>query len=203
MKNVAAIILAAGQSRRMGAFKPLLPFGDTTVIRSCIRNLRDGGVQNIVVVVGHRADDVKNSLDDLSVNFALNPDPESGMSASIASAVKEIPNTTGAVLIALGDQPAVPSEIVRVVLNEWALGAKLVKPTFAGRGGHPVLVDLQFRSELLNLGPGGLRAFFEANRAQLRTIPVDSPLIARDIDTWDDYRALHKEIFGRLPVPGP
>ena len=187
----------------MGTFKPLLPFGETTVIRSCISKLRDGGVENIVVVLGHRADDVKNSLDDLSVNFALNPDPESGMSASIACAVKEIPNETGAVLIALGDQPAVPAEVVRIVLNEWDLGAKLVKPTFAGRGGHPVLVDLQFRSELLNLGPGGLRAFFEEHRGQLRTIAVDSPLIARDIDTWDDYRALHKEIFGRLPVPGP
>jgi len=187
----------------MGTFKPLLPFGNTTVIRSCISNLREGGVQNIVVVVGHRADDVKNSLDDLPVNFALNPDPESGMSASIACAVKEIPNATRAVLIALGDQPAMPPEVVRVVLKEWSLGAKLVKPTFAGRGGHPVLVDLQFRSELLNLGPGGLRAFFEGSRGQLRTIAVDSPLIARDIDTWDDYRALHKEIFGRLPVPGP
>ena len=187
----------------MGTFKPLLPFGETTVIRSCISNLRSGGVQDIVVVVGHRADDVKNSLDDLSVNFALNPNPESGMSASIACAAKEVPNEARAVLIALGDQPAVPAEVVRVVLNEWRSGAKLVKPTFAGRGGHPVLVDLHFRFELLNLGPGGLRAFFEGNRSQLRTIAVDSPLIARDMDTWDDYRALHKEIFGRLPIPGP
>ena len=187
----------------MGAFKPLLPFGETTVIRSCIDNLRAAGLQSIVVVVGHRADEVPNSLRDLAVNFALNPDPESGMSASIACAVKEIPGETPAVLIALGDQPAVPAEVVGAVLNEWILGAKLVKPTFAGRGGHPVLVDLQFRSELLNLGPGGLRAFFEEQRGQLRTIAVDSPLIARDIDTWDDYRALHKEIFGRLPVPGP
>ena len=201
-KDVVAILLAAGRSSRMGAFKPLLPFGESTVIRSCIRNLRDGGVQNIVVVVGHRADDVKNSLDDLSVNFALNPDPESGMSASIACAVRQTPNEARAVLIALGDQPAVPAEVFRVVLKEWRLGAKLLKPTFAGRGGHPVLVDLHFRSELLNLGPGGLRAFFEGYRDQLRTIAVDSPLIARDIDTWDDYRALHKEIFGRLPVPG-
>ena len=199
--EVVAILLAAGRSSRMGTFKPLLPFGETTVIRSCISKLRDGGVQNIVVVVGHRADDVKNSLDDLSVNFALNPDLESGMSASIACAVKESPNETRAVLIALGDQPALPAKVVRAVLNEWSLGSKLVKPTFEGRGGHPVLIDLQFRSELINLGPGGLRAFFEGNRDQLRTIAVDSPLIARDIDTWDDYRELHKEIFGRLPVP--
>ena len=122
--EVVAILLAAGRSSRMGTFKPLLPFGETTVIRSCISNLRDGGVQNIVVVVGHRAEDVKNSLYDLSVNFALNPDPESGMSASIACALGEIPDKARAVLIALGDQPALPAKVVRAVLNEWSLGSK-------------------------------------------------------------------------------
>src|SRR5688572_16657334 len=83
--DIVAILLAAGQSRRMGAFKPLLPFGNTTVVRSCINNLRAGGVQNIVVVTGHRAAELKASLADLSLlQFVVNPDPESEMSASIA-----------------------------------------------------------------------------------------------------------------------
>ncbi|MGI9167561.1 MAG: nucleotidyltransferase family protein [Pyrinomonadaceae bacterium] len=203
MIGVVAILLAAGRSSRMGAFKPLLPFGETTVIRSCIGNLRAGGVDSIVVVLGHRADEVRKSLRDLSLNFALNPDPESEMGASIACAVKDLPQEAKATLIALSDQPAVPAEVIRVVLNEWGLGAKLVKPVFAGRGGHPVLVDLSFRSELLNLGPGGLRAFLAVHRDLLRTVPVGSPFIARDMDTWDDYRALHEEIFGVPPDLGP
>ncbi|MEP6708371.1 MAG: nucleotidyltransferase family protein [Pyrinomonadaceae bacterium] len=197
--GVVAILLAAGRSRRMGAFKPLLPFGETTVIRSCIGNLRAGGVESIVVVLGHRADEVQKSLRDLRLDFALNPDPESEMSASIACAVRELPQEAKAALIALSDQPAVPLEVIKVVLNEWSRGAKLVKPVFAGRGGHPVLVDLSFRAELLNLGPGGLRAFLALHRDQLRTMPVGSPFIARDMDTWDDYYALHQEIFGFAP----
>ena len=60
--SVAAILLAAGQSKRMGAFKPLLPFGNKTVIECCIDYLREGGVETIVVVLGHRADEVRKSI---------------------------------------------------------------------------------------------------------------------------------------------
>ncbi|MGH9907976.1 MAG: nucleotidyltransferase family protein, partial [Pyrinomonadaceae bacterium] len=74
-KNVVAILLAAGRSERMGAFKPLLPFGNSTVIRSCIENLREAGIENIIVVLGHRADDLKHILTDLYLEFAINPNP--------------------------------------------------------------------------------------------------------------------------------
>src|SRR5256886_9179074 len=88
--DVAAILLAAGQSRRMGAFKPLLPFGDQTVIESCIANLRASEVDEIVVVVGHRADEVREHLKEAGVRFAVNSDPESAMAVSIARGVEQI-----------------------------------------------------------------------------------------------------------------
>src|SRR5256885_17264973 len=75
--NVAAILLAAGQSRRMGAFKPLLQFGESTVIESCIANLRGASVDDIIVVIGHRADEVREHLQNANVAFALNDDPQS------------------------------------------------------------------------------------------------------------------------------
>ncbi|HEX5834800.1 MAG TPA: NTP transferase domain-containing protein, partial [Pyrinomonadaceae bacterium] len=62
MRHVAAVILAAGRSKRMGAFKPLLPFGAQTVIESCIDYLRKGGIETIIVVVGHRAEELQNRL---------------------------------------------------------------------------------------------------------------------------------------------
>lgn len=204
--EVAAILLAAGHSRRMGAFKPLLPFGETTVIRSCILNLLTGGVEDIVAVLGHRADEIRESLKDLAdlsdlhLRFALNPEPESEMSASIACGVRELPSAVRAVLIALTDQPAIPAEIIKSVINQWRSGARLIIPEFQGRGGHPVLVDLAFREELLSLDPDrGLRSFFDKHKNQVRRVSVSSPFIARDMDTWEDYRALHEEIFGILP----
>jgi len=200
MKDVAAIILAAGQSKRMGAFKPLLPFGKQSVIKSCIKYLEDGGVESIVVVLGHRSDDVRKHLADTSVSFAFNPDPQSEMGASIAAGVGELPSNARATLIALVDYPAIPSSVVSALIAAWVQGSRLVKPTSNGRGGHPVLVDLSLRDELLSLNPKlGLKGLFDKQSGEVNRLEVDSPYIARDIDTWDDYRALYIEVFGAEP----
>ena len=203
MNHVAAILLAAGQSRRMGAFKPLLPFGNKTVIECCVDYLREGGVETIVVVLGHRADEIRKRLAGRQLIFAVNPDPNSEMGASIAAGVSQLPQSCQAVLIALSDHPAVPAAVVSKLIEAWKDGARLVIPTWQERGGHPVLVDLGFKSELLNLSStGGLRALFDAHKNLVKRVPVDSPFIARDMDTWDDYRALHEEVTGQ-PAPDP
>jgi molybdenum cofactor cytidylyltransferase len=201
MTQVAAILLAAGRSRRMGAFKPLLPFGNKTVIECCIDYLRAGGIKELVVVVGHRAEEIRQRVS--GVTFALNPDPDSEMGASIAAGVRELSASAQATLIALVDHPAVPATVVTKLLDSWQSGARLVIPTFQSRGGHPVLVELSFRRELLDLpATGGLRALFDAHTDDVRRLPVDSPFIARDMDTWDDYTALHLEVTGQ-PAPEP
>jgi CTP:molybdopterin cytidylyltransferase MocA len=183
----------------MGAFKPLLPFGNKTVIECCIEYLRQGGIEDIIVVLGHRADEIRQKIS--GVTFAINPDPDSKMGASIAVGVTALPETAQATLIALVDHPAVPATVVSTLLESWEHGARIVIPTWNGRGGHPVLIDLSFRAELLNLSEsGGLRAFLEAHASVVKRVPVDSPFIARDMDPWDDYRALHLEATGR-PAP--
>jgi molybdenum cofactor cytidylyltransferase len=193
--EIAAILLAAGRSSRMGAFKPLLPFGNKTVIECCIDYLREGGVDTIVVVLGHRADDVRRKLS--GVTFAVNPDPDSEMGASIAAGLRALPDAAQATLIALSDHPAVPAKVVSSLLEDWRGGARIVVPTWQDRGGHPVLVDLSFKSELLSPDSrGGLRAFLDSHRSEVQRRAVDSPYIARDMDTWDDYRTLHEEVTG-------
>jgi len=185
----------------MGAFKPLLPFGDRTVIESCISNLRAADVKDIIVVVGHRAEDIREKLKALEVKFALNSDPDSEMSASIARGVEEVDTASQALVVALVDHPAVPPETIKVLVDEWRLGARLVQPEYEGRGGHPVLIDLAYRSELLALDPeSGLRALFAAHRDEVRRVPVDSAYVARDMDTWEDYQRLHFDVFRAFPV---
>jgi CTP:molybdopterin cytidylyltransferase MocA len=189
----------------MGAFKPLLPFGNQTVIESCIDYLHRGGVStdSIVVVLGHRSQDVVNRLGDLSVQLALNPDPNSQMIASITAGLQKVP-TAKAILIALSDHPAVPPTVVSALISEWQNGARLVVPTWQGHGGHPVLVDLSFRQELRNLDADfGLKSLFRAHPNEVRRLPVNSPFIARDMDTWDDYVALYTEVFGVAPPSPP
>lgn len=202
MDDVAAILLAAGRSQRMGAFKPLLPFGNSTVIEACIANFRGGGVKTIVVVVGQDqpAEKLKNYLEGSHVTLAINPEPESEMSDSIAYGVRQLPDQTKVVLITPADHPATPSDVIASLIAEWRDGAKLVVPTWENRGGHPVLVDLAFRAELVNLDPdGGLKKLFEIHSRSVSRVPVKSKYIARDMDTWDDYRVLHEEVFGVSP----
>jgi len=200
LEQVSAILLAAGRSRRMGAFKPLLPFGDSTVIESCLKHLRGAGVGEIAVVLGHRADELREHLKDVDLTFAVNPDPESEMSESIARGLEQISPAAKALLIALVDHPAVDSRTIRAITDEWVRGSRLVQPSYNGHGGHPVLIDLSFRIELLNLDPEkGLRNFFEAHRVEVRRLAVKSPFVARDMDTWEDYVRLHQDVFGRPP----
>ena len=108
----------------MGAFKPLLPFGKKTVIECCIDYLRAAGVDEIVVVLGHRADEIRQKISD--VTFAVNPDPDSAMGASIAVGVSALPETTQATFIALVDHPAVPATVVSTLLESWENGARIV-----------------------------------------------------------------------------
>jgi molybdenum cofactor cytidylyltransferase len=191
----------------MGAFKPLLPFGAQTVVETCINNLLAVGVEEVVVVVGHRAEEVRARLSHLPVRFALNAEVGSEMGVSIARGVEELSPgdavaTDSALLIALADHPAVPAvEIEEVIAAHRRTGARIVVPEWRGRGGHPVLVGGSLRASLLHLdAAGGLRALFERHAGEVLRLPAGSEYVARDMDTWEDYRALHEEIFG---VPPP
>ena len=203
--QIAAIILAAGRSRRMGRFKPLLPFGNQTVIESCVSNLRTANVAEIVVVLGHSAEAVREQLSAASVAFVTNPNPDSEMSASIGLGVNALTDVARAVLITPVDHPAIHPDTIELLMEKWRGGAKLIQPEFQGKGGHPVLIDLSYRDELKRLdSDAGLRGFFNKHRADVLRLPVASPFVARDMDTWEDYCALHEDVFGRKPeeIPG-
>lgn len=200
--NACAILLAAGQSRRMGTFKPLLPFGGQSVVAHCLDSLQAAGVARTVVVIGHRAEEMRVHLADWPVILAYNSETGSAMGVSIARGVECLPADTRAILICLVDQPAVPPEAVRVLCEAWAEGrGRLLIPTYQGRGGHPVLLDAEFRNELLTLDEnGGLRGFFATHQAKVQRVPVNSPYVCRDMDTWADYEALHLDVYGVLPA---
>ncbi|MDT5269817.1 MAG: molybdenum cofactor cytidylyltransferase [Acidobacteriota bacterium] len=201
-ENIAAVLLAAGRSRRMGAFKPLLPFGGVSVAEACVANLRAGGVGEVVVVVGHRGSEVRAALAHLEgLRFAVNEMVGSEMGVSVARGVEALSDEAEAVLVALVDQPAVPpSEIERLIEARRRTCARLVLPEWEGHGGHPLLLDLSLRDELLSVVPGrGLRALFDAHRAEVLRVPTGSPYVARDMDTWEDYVTLHTEVFGLPP----
>ena len=203
MTGVSAILLAAGRSRRMGAFKPLLSFGKQTVIESAIANLRAAGVSEIIVVVGWRGDELEKKLAAPDVFFAINSNPDSPMATSIRTGMYFVGEASAAVLITPADHPAIPAGTIKSIIEAWQSGAPLVQPEYDGRGGHPVLVARRYFKELLHLdSESGLRGFFAGHRNDTLRLVVDSPFIARDLDTWEDYVSLHQDVFGEPPPPG-
>jgi molybdenum cofactor cytidylyltransferase len=185
----------------MGAFKPLLPWGGATVIEASIGLLRDGGAEEVIVVVGYHAELLGPVLAPLNVKVALNEQINSEMAYSIALGVERLAETSRAVIVALADQPAIPPGVVSELIMAWKnTGSLIVRPEHCGQAGHPVLIDLRLRSRLVNLGQeSGLRGLLAEHRNDVLRVQVSSPLIARDMDTWEDYSSLHQDAFGTLP----
>ena len=114
--------------------------------------------------------------------------------------MREVPPGTRAFLITPVDHAAVPPVVTETLIEAWQKGATLVVPTWQERGGHPVLIDASFREELFQLDANrGLRSLFDSHPQVVTRLSADSSYIARDMDTWDDYVTLHKELFGAFP----
>jgi len=192
MKRVTAILLAAGASTRMNAFKQLLPFGDRTIVEACVARILTTSIEETIVVVGHRADDVAAAVSGLSVRVVRNDAYATGMASSVKAGVAAARATADAVMICLCDQPHVPSAVYKAVLDTYRrTGALIVVPTIAGDTGHPVVFDMSLVDEILAVDPTtGLRAVTYAHRADTIRVPVDSVAILDDMDTPDDYERL-------------
>jgi len=152
-------------------------------------------------VVGHRAAELHERLATRPVRFAVNDDAETEMGVSLARGAEQLPEKIETIFIALVDQPAVGPEVIKRLLEEKERNnARLVVPVYEGRGGHPVLLDAGFREKLKHLDPvRGLRSLFDAHREEVLRVPISSPYVTRDMDEWEDYTALHREMFGTEP----
>jgi CTP:molybdopterin cytidylyltransferase MocA len=191
---ISAILLAAGESKRMGAFKQLLPFEGKPFVLCAIDNLISSGADEIIVVTGHRESDIRATLRGRAVRFAHNADYKSGMSASIKRGVEEISKQSEAILIALADQPQIGATLIRRLIEVWKKDRPLILvPTFNGRNGHPVIFDISLKDEILSIDPGeGLRRVLHAHKDEiLRVEATDEVLV--DFDLPEDYSRLRRQ----------
>lgn len=195
-RKFGAILLAAGRSRRMGEFKPLLPFGTSTIIETCLDTIQSAGIDQTVVVVGHRADELRAHLAQRDLTFAISTDPDGPMSNSIAAGVAALDQTIVAAFIVLVDQPAIPPLIYEQLLAyRIDLWAEIVIPEFDGHRGHPVLIGSTFFPALIGLDEtSGLRGFLDRFATDVHRVPVDCPYVRMDVDTPAEYRELTENV---------
>ena len=185
-----AIILAAGESRRMGKPKMLLPFRGKTIIETVIDCALHAKVDGIVVVLGAFKSKVEGIIKPLPVNGVYNPLYKKGMLSSVQAGFKALPEKAEAALILLGDQPSIPSAVIDAVVGEYKKSRKpLVVPVHDKLRGHPLLIDMRYRKEVRYLDPEvGLRELLHKHHQDVQELNIEDASILRDLDDMEDYQ---------------
>ncbi|MHC1731697.1 MAG: NTP transferase domain-containing protein [Bacteroidales bacterium] len=189
MNGIWAIVLAAGESRRMGSPKMLLPYNDVTVIEQVINNLLDADIDRVVVVLGANREEIMKVTRSYDVFHCYNEDYKGGMLSSVKCGFYSLPQGCTGALIMPGDQPMTgPGEINRVIRTFLESERGLVMAAHNGKRGHPLIVDMKYADEVLNLSEGeGLRALAAMHPEDVLEADTDDSSVLRDIDTQEDY----------------
>ncbi|MFQ6041375.1 MAG: NTP transferase domain-containing protein [Candidatus Poribacteria bacterium] len=196
---ISGIILAAGESRRVGKLKQLLPFRNSTIIETVIDNLLSAKLDEVIVILGHAADKIKAKIQHKPVKIVYNANYKRGMLTSVQCGILAINKTSDnaasnkskdGFLIALVDQPFLTPNLIRDLIEEfYHTDNGIVSPTYNNRSGHPVIFDIKYASAILALPEDsrGLREIIRKYQDDIHKVPVDTDSIIRDIDYWEDY----------------
>ncbi len=186
---ISAIILAAGESKRMGEVKQLMSFGKSTILEQVIDNVMGSKVNEVIVVLGYKVEEVKKTIRSKQVKTVINPDYVQGMSTSIVAGLKMVNRNTRAVMIVLGDQPLIDSKTINDLITAFSINDKgIVIPVFQGRRGNPVIFSVKYKNELLNLkGDIGGRDIVSRNPDDVLEVTVNCEGVLTDIDTPESY----------------
>lgn len=192
---VGAVVLAAGGSSRMGQPKQLLPVAGQPMVRRVVQALDSAGLAQVVVVVGARAEAVKQALEDLPVRIVRNRQWAEGMSGSLRVGVEALRPDIQAAFVVLADQPGLTPDLFRSLVSRYqATNAQIVAPFYGGRRGNPVLFDRVLFADLRAVeGDQGARAFLALHEDLVERVEVDTLAVLLDVDTRQDYDMLDSE----------
>jgi molybdenum cofactor cytidylyltransferase len=186
---ISAILLAAGESNRMGQPKQLMPFGQSTIVKRTIDNLLNSAVSEIIVVLGYKNEEIRKTIAGKPIKIAINTDYQQGMSTSIIAGLKQVDKRARAVLIALGDQPFVNSQTITSLVEAFIANSRgIIIPVYQGRRGNPVIFTIKYKGELLNLeGDIGGREIIKRHPDDVLEVAVNCEGVLLDIDTMENY----------------
>jgi molybdenum cofactor cytidylyltransferase len=193
---ISAILLGAGESKRMGFDKLSLPWGKKTVLERCVQTLLRSRVREVVIVQGLRSRGVRNTFRGKNIKIVTNPHPAGGMSSSIRQGLRAVRPGSDGILIALGDQPSLKTRTINALIRIFDRGKeRIIIPAFQGKTGHPVIFHKAYKKELMNLkGDVGGRSIIERHREDVRVVKVRSMGVVKDVDTWQDYEKDRKKV---------
>ena len=189
--NITAIVLAAGESRRMGNRNKMeLIINGQKLIRQTVSTILKSSVNEVIVVTGYQADVVRYSLIGLPVVKVHNDDYEKGQMSSVHKGLSKIKKSCDGIMVCLGDQPLLNSEDIDCLINAFNQrphGSILV-PTYRGQRGNPIILSYEHRNQILNGESNlGCRKLIHNNPELVTTLEMKNDHVITDIDTPDDY----------------
>jgi molybdenum cofactor cytidylyltransferase len=199
----AAIVLAAGMSRRMGTPKQLLRAGEDTLLQRVLKAARASQASEVVLVVGFAAEQILQTISTEGVRVVVNEAYQEGMGSSLRAGIGTVQPQTQAVLIMLADQPFVhTSTLDHLFAYHRRFTPQVVIPTYKGFRGNPVLLDRSLFPEIAQIrGDVGCRSIFGNHAESIAKLEVDDPGILLDVDTREDLDNL-VEAYGEGEAPG-
>ncbi|HXI83637.1 MAG TPA: nucleotidyltransferase family protein [Verrucomicrobiae bacterium] len=184
-----AIILAAGESRRMGRPKQLLAFGGKTMLECVIDAFQTPRVDEVRVVLGYKADEIAEKIAYTSCKILKNDRYPLGMFTSMQAGLRELPKETRIVLIAICDQPRLKRETVETLIEEFEKRHhKILIPSYSGRQGHPPLFRAEYAKEILAMDESmTLKHFYGEHADDIERLVVEDEGVLIDIDDRETY----------------
>jgi len=188
---IAAVVLTGGKSERMGRPKALLRFQGRTFLEHVLAAIRDAGIEQTAVVVGHHRKEIHEAFPALSLVY--NPDYNDGMSTSVKAGLKALPRGVAGAGIFLVDHPQIDAATIALLAGELCRG-HVILPAYGERRGHPVFFAADLFDEILALGPGeGLNQVVRRDPQRVIVVPVANPGVLLDIDTPEQFENLLRE----------
>lgn len=187
---ITGVVLAAGEASRLGVPKQLLTYRGKPLLAHVVKNLLKSQVDQVVVVIGSRAEQMLDLLTEYPIKIVVNKAFATGQSSSIKSGLATLNESTQAVLFALGDQPLVDTQTINLIIKHYR-PRTIVAPYYMGKRGNPVLFDRFFFTEISSLsGDVGAREIICRHPESLVKVDVTDKGVVFDVDTWEDYHAL-------------
>ncbi len=197
---ISSILLAAGESKRMGRPKLLLKWGQCTIIEKSVDTLLASKIDELIVVLGYKAQAILRRLGTRRLKAVINHQYRMGMSTSIRRGLEKVNSKSEAILIALADQPFIETDVINHLIDVYCRNPHgIVLPSYKGRRGHPVILNrLRYQGEMGELmGDVGCRPILNRHSEHILEVEVDSEGVIVDIDTWGEYNTTG------IPEKGP
>ena len=197
-RRIAAVVLAAGRSTRMGAINKLIAeIGGKPLVRIAAEQALASRAAPVIVVTGHERAQVEAALDGLPVRFVHNPDYAEGLGTSLKAGIAAVPKEADAAIVCLGDMPQVDSSLIDKLLAAFdpERGALVVVPSIDGRRGNPVVWARRFFNDLMTItGDVGARHLIASYAEAVVEVPVKGEAALTDVDTPESLSAVKAEI---------